>query len=195
MTVQKNKLGIVGICVFAILMIGACSGSSSNTKAEPTTNFADSGIGGQDAISPERVTQSVSIAYASMGQSIADFLNTPVDVSNPVASDSESANKIVRVRKDYDYFHLLISSLSTDEQLGTNGAPSLAQLQAVDEAISYWLQVRESYLGEISDCFPITDSYEYSYCQGPVFDRYETQLVDSAEIASGAIQAVDNSTK
>jgi hypothetical protein len=193
MNVLKNGLSPWGTILVGVILITGCSAESAGSNKETSTSFADSGIGSQEQLSPGEVAQGVSAAYSLMGQSIGDFLNTPVDASNPLKSDSASASKIIRVRKDYDYFNLLLSALSNDDQLGTNGSPSLAQLRAVDDSVAYWLRVRELYLEEMSECFRLPDPYEYSNCQGPIFDRYETQLVDSARVAGGAIQAVDDS--
>jgi hypothetical protein len=194
MNVLKNGLSTWGTILVGVMLITGCSAESTGSDGETSTSFAESGIGSQGQLSPDEVAQGVSTAYSLMGQSIANFLNTPVDTSNPVQSDSTSANKIIRVREDYDYFSLLVSSLSNDDQLGTNGSPSLAQLMAVDDSVAYWLRVRELYLGEISECFRLPDPYEYINCQGPIFDRYETELVDSARVVGAAIQAVDNSS-
>lgn len=183
--------GFIAVTLLGMALTGCASAGTSGSSGADSGGDAPSG----GLVSPEKVSQAVGVAYQAMTLSVGDFLSTNVDLSNPQASDATSAAKLPRIRKDYDYFHLLVSTLDSDEQLGTNGQPSLAILQAVDSAMSQWVSVREEYLGSVSACFGIQDAYAYADCQQPIFARYETQLVETAGLAGRAIQAVDDSSQ
>lgn len=159
--------------------------------SDPGDNTLDSGIGTDGDSGGPNVLQAVSIAYRALGASLQAFLATPVDENDLEASAVATASKLPQVRKDYDYFHLVVSGIASDDQLGTKGAPSLEMLQTVDRAVGEWVAVREAYLGALSSCFGSGDPLTFLDCQEPIFARYETQLVETAKAAGLAIQAVD----
>ena len=156
------------------------------------------GGSGEEAVteslaSPEKVSQAVGVAYQAMAQSVAGFLSIKVDLNDAEPSQVASAAQLPRIRKDYDYFHLLVSTLDSDEQLGTGGRPSLSQLRALDSSMSQWLSVREAYLGDLSSCFGSASPIVFADCVDPVFVQYETQLVSTAGDMGQAFEAVENS--
>lgn len=176
--------------VLSVGLTTACSGGSGPSSA-PESTLSD--VSSESIVSPEKVSQSLGVAYQAMAQSVAGFLSIEVDPADLEASQVASAAQMPRIRKDYDYFHLLMSVLDSDEQLGTGNRPSLAQLQELDSAMGQWLNVREAYLGDLSLCFGSASPAAFAECADPVFVRYETQLVSTAGDLGPAFEAVDNS--
>lgn len=185
----RRRLAVLAGSSLVAVSLAACGSASSNSSTDVSV---DSGVGDSGAVDPEKAAQAVSIAYRALGGSLADFLSTPVNESDLEGSAVASSAKLPQIRKDYDYFHLVLSSIGTDEQLGTGGAPSLAMLQSVDSAVGQWVAVREAYTGEAASCYGSGDNIAFADCQAPIFSRYETQLVDTAQETGLAIQAVDN---
>lgn len=183
--------GVLAVTLLGFTLTGCSAAGSSGSAGAASDQDALS----SELVSPEQVSETVGLAYQAMTLSVADFLSTDVDLANPQTSDTTSAAKMPRIRKDYDYFHLLVSTLDSDERLGTNGRPSLAMLQAVDSAMAQWVSVREAYLGTVSACFGIQDTFAYADCQQPIFARYETQLVETAGLMGQSIQALEDSLK
>ena len=168
--------------------LAACSSTSTSGAGEAL----EAEVSQEAAATGPDVAKAVSIAYGAMGLSLQEFLSTPVDESDLEGSAVASAAKLPQIRKDYDYFHLVINAITSDEELGTNGAPSLAMLQSVDSAMGQWIAVRESYTGKLATCIGAGDINAFIDCQEPIFAQYETQLVDTAEAAGIAFQEVDN---
>lgn len=183
---------LVAAAAVSLVLVGGCasSGSTSSGDAAPASDPAPIAA---STTSPEKVAQAVGVAYQSMALSVSDFLNTDVDMNDLETSQVASAAKLPPIRKDYDYFHLVVSSLTSDSQLAGQGMPTVASLQQMDSVMGQWLGVRENYLAELSNCFGTGDQMAYMDCADPVFSRYETQLVDTAADLSTAVQAVDGS--
>lgn len=184
---MKNFRLILTMAALSVTL-GAC-GSNAATGTGETL---ESEVSQEAAATGPDVAKGVSIAYGAMGLSLQEFLSTPVNENDLEGSAVASAAKLPQVRKDYDYFHLVINAITSDEELGTNGAPSLAMLQSVDRAMGEWIAVREAYTGELATCIGAGDLDAFINCQEPIFAQYETQLVDTAEAAGIAIQEVDN---
>jgi hypothetical protein len=184
-----RQVAVIAGSGLVALTLAACGSSSSSSSGEVAY---DSGVGDSEAVSTDKALQAVSISYRALGTSLADFLSTPVNESDLESSTVASAAKLPQIRKDYDYFHLVLSAVSSDEQLGTGGAPSLVMLQSVDSAVAQWVAVREAYIGEISRCFGSGNNAAFADCQAPIFSQFETQLVETAKETGLAIQAVDN---
>ena len=185
---QRIRL-ILATTVLAVTLT-ACGSSNSTGGTGPVST--DSGIDAETNSIGPNVEQYVSIAYRAMGISLQEFLNTPVNENDLETSVVATATKLPQIRKDYDYFHLLVSRITSDEQLGTNGAPSLAMLQTLDTAMGKWIAVREAYSGEVSSCFGSGKKRVFIDCMEPIFARFETQIVETAGSAGLAFQTVED---
>jgi hypothetical protein len=185
---QRLRL-LLATTVLAVTLT-ACG--SSGTTGDGGSVSMDSGLDSESNSNGVSIPQAVSVSYGAMGVSLQAFFNTPVNENDLESAAVASASKLPQIRKDYDYFHLVVSGIASDEQLGMNGAPSLAMLQAADTAMGQWLAVREAYVGALSSCFGSGNNEAFIDCQTPIFAQYETQLVDTTQSTGLAIQAVDN---
>jgi hypothetical protein len=168
--------------VFVLPFLAFAAWGASNTarvSGTATTPVADN----------PNIDIAVATALQSLNESTGAFLSVPVDENDVRGSMMATAAKLPAVQSDYDYFHEVMKSVTSQGQLGS-GAPSLASLRQVDTAMAEWLEVRTNYLNGLKNCEMYTDQSLYFDCMGPVFDRFESSLQSTMFAAKDAFEAV-----